>query len=119
MGPWEIDSTLAAWAIKRHVHPEAEFAALARGTDIPPETSVDVPNSPYRRSGTETAFDEVVRIHKIDSSCAKKIRPIVRLLELVPWRKTGNKEAEDFEHGLRPLLPQNPVKAGEYGKFIW
>ncbi len=115
--PWETDSFLAAWALKRYVHPEARFAALPRGTKIKPGTAIDVPDSPYRRNATRTAFEEVVRIHHLNIPCFMRIRSMARLLEMSPWRKSENREAVDFEFGLRPLLPKTPVEGGLEAAF--
>jgi len=117
--PWEIDSFMAAWALKRYVHPEAKFVSLPKGTKTDPATTIDTPDAKYRRNATKTAFEEVVRIHKISMPCFDKIRPIVRLLELSRWRKSENREAEEFEDNLRSLLPKdtrkgNLEKAFEY-----
>lgn len=110
--PWEVDAVVTAWAIKRHIDTGAVFIALPRGTAATTENTIDLPGSPYRRSGRRTAFDEVLRIHSIESACTRRIAPLVRLLEIAPWRKAENPRAEDFESHLRVLLPVEPGKGG-------
>jgi hypothetical protein len=70
--PWETDSLAAAWAIKRYVDPKAVFVSVARGSKIASGNTIDVPNSPYRRSARTTAFDAVIRIHRIESTCIER-----------------------------------------------
>jgi hypothetical protein len=111
--PWQADSVLAAWALQRYVHPEAQFESLPRGTPIPADTALDTPDSPYRRSGVRTAFEEVLRLHRVPQDpCIEKLRPIVRLLELAAWRKAEMPDAEQFETELSALLPVSPTKGG-------
>lgn len=118
--PWEIDSVLAAWAIKTYVNKDAQFVSIPRGTSVKSKFSIDIPpDSPYLRSAKQTAFEAVLRIHHIADDCTEKIKPIVRLLELAKWRKSESTLAQDFEIGLKPLLPVEPTegnlqKAFEY-----
>lgn len=117
--PWQVDSVVAAWVLKRYVHTDALFESVPRGTDIPPERALDTPTSPYRRNGRQTAFDETLRIHKLDFACSEKLGPIVRMLELAPWRKSENPEAEKFEIELNRLMPQGPSKGGLEAAFAY
>lgn len=110
--PWEVDSTVTAWYLKRNVIQNAEFRSLPKGTHIEPEASIDIPDSPYRRDARNTAFDSAIKKHSITSSCTDKLAKIVRLLELAPWRKSTSTEAEAFERGILPLLPRQPSDGG-------
>lgn len=106
--PWEADSVATAWVLKRHVAPEARFVALPKGADLEGAEGIDVPGSPYRRSGRRAAFDEALRLNGIDTPCTRQLQPMIRLLELAKWRKSSMPEAQAFEAGLVPLLPQSP-----------
>lgn len=121
--PWEPDSFLAAWALKRYVYPEAEFMSFPKGTPLlpgtAPEMMIDTPDAKYRRNATKTAFEEVVRIHNLKIPCYQQIRAIVRLLEMGRWQKSQNRKAEDFETGLLPLLPREPAKGGLDAAFAY
>lgn len=110
--PWEIDSTVTAWYLKRNIAQNAKFKSVRKSTYIKPETSIDVPDSPYRRSAKLTAFDSAIRKHSIESFCTKKLVKMVRLLELAPWRKSTSAEAEAFERNIRPFLPKEPTVGG-------
>lgn len=110
--PWEIDSTVTAWYLKRNIIQNAEFTSLPKGTTIEHNTSIDIPDSPYRRSARTTAFDSAIKKHLIESRCTEKLAKIVRLLELAPWRKSTSAEAEAFERSILPLLPKNPSYDG-------
>jgi hypothetical protein len=110
--PWQADSALAAWALKRFVDPDAQFESVATGTRLAPERALDTPDSPYRRSGARTAFEEVARVHKLDVACIERLRPIVRVLELARWRKSESPQAESFEAALNQRLPHEPGRGG-------
>ena len=109
--PWESDSVATAWVLKRHVYPDATFQALPKGTPIE-DLSLDVPSSPYRRTATATAFEAAIQQHHIQTPCVARLTPLLRLLELAPWRKSTNPEAEAFEAQLVPLLPVEPTVGG-------
>jgi hypothetical protein len=117
--PWQPDSLLVAWVLKRHVFPNAQFEALNNGTPIPSDSALDTPDSPYRRSGMRTAFEEALRLNNIDTDCSRRLRPIIRTLELASWRKSEYPEAEAFESGLQPLLPMMPGKGGLEAAFAY
>jgi hypothetical protein len=117
--PWQADSALAAWALKRFVDPKAEFEAVTAGIRLPPHRALDTPDSAYRRSAARTAFEEVVRLHNLEFNCLGRIRPIIRLLELVRWRKSENPEAEVFEAALSQRLPSGPGRGGLEAAFSY
>lgn len=107
--PWQTDSVAAAWALKRYVYPDAVFASVPKGTPLSEDEALDTPDSPYRRNGRQTAFDETLRINGIRLECSEKLGKIIRLLELAPWRKAENPEAEKFESELNRLIPLEPL----------
>jgi hypothetical protein len=110
--PWQADSVLAAWALKRFVDPDAQFESAAGGTRLPADRALDTPDSPYRRTAARTAFEEVVRLHKLDFACIERLRPIIRVLELARWRKSESPQAEGFESALSQRLPREPGRGG-------
>jgi hypothetical protein len=110
--PWEIDSVLVAWAIKRYVDVGSEFIALERGTSIPVEKSIDTPDSYYRRTGMTSAFEGAVHRHGLSSECLDSLVSISRVLELTPWRKSEDENASDFEIQIMPYVPRVPQKGG-------
>jgi hypothetical protein len=110
--PWEIDSTVTAWYLKRYVLQDVEYKSVPKGTLTESELSLDQPNSPYRRSAKQTTLDSAIDRHKYTNKCIKELVKVVRLLELMPWRKSTQADAEQFEYELMPLLPKQPVKGG-------
>lgn len=117
--PWQVDSVLAAWALKRFVFMEAGFASVPKGTPIAAGQALDIPDSAYRRNGLRTAYEEVLRLHHLVAPCAERLRPIARVLELAQWRKSEYPEAENFEAGLLPLLPTQPTGDGLTPAFAY
>ena len=109
LSPLEADSVLVAWLIKRHVEPAAQFAILSKQKAGPDSSAINTPHSPLRRSARFTAFDAAVRLYDVNNSCVATIQPLVRILEMTPWRKAEYPEALRFEQGLFSLLPDNPT----------
>lgn len=109
--PWQVDSVLAAWVIKRHVYPDADFGMVVRGAPIATAQAIDTPASPYRRNGMRTAFEETLRVHAVpEDACIGRLRSIVRVLELAAWRKVEWPDTERFELELLRMLPKEPSK---------
>lgn len=106
--PWETDSVATAWLLQRHVYPNAVFQSLPKGTPLQGLT-LDVPDSIYRRTATTTAFEAALHHHQIQSPCAARLIPWLRLLELAPWRKATQPDAEALEARLVTILPQEPT----------
>jgi hypothetical protein len=117
--PWQADSVVAAWTLKRYVDPGAQFEAVASGTRLPADRALDTPDSAYRRSGARTAFEEVVRVHKLEFACLERLRPIIRVLELARWRKSESPQAESFESALNQRLPREPGRGGLESAFAY
>ena len=115
--PWQVDSVLAAWALQRYVFFGAGFEAVQAGTDLPNDVALDTPNSKYRRNGSRTAFEEVLRTHSLKVPCTEYLRPLNRVLELTKWRKSEYPEAEAFESKLAELYPMKPGKGGLEAAF--
>lgn len=109
--PWETDSVFVAWLIKRYVDKEAVFSSVPKSEKIEKKYAINTANSRMRRSARFTAFEEAARIYKINNRCVEKLRPIIRILEMTPWRKEGNIRALRFEQAIVPLFPS---KTGEH-----
>ena len=107
--PWEPDSILVAWLIKRHVAIDARFESVPKGTEIDQTYSINTSDSPLRRSARFTAFEMAQLYFKVQDECIEKLRPIIRIVEMTPWRKHEKMNAMHFEAGLMPLMP---VEAG-------
>ena len=110
--PWETDSVLTAWVIKRHVFQGATFVSLPKGETLEMAQAINTPDANYRRNGTKTAFEMAVYHHHLQFACLTTLKPLIRLLELAPWRKSTNSEAVKFEHHIKQLLPSQPQQNG-------
>jgi hypothetical protein len=110
--PWQLDSVLVAWALTQAISPPPVFESVARGTPIAPESAIDTPDSPYRRTGRRTAFDEAVRLADVKHECVPRLREAVRVVELAPWRKPEFPAVEVFEARVLKAIPQQPARGG-------
>jgi len=110
--PWQLDSVLVAWALVQVRSPAPEFESIARGTLIPADRAIDTPESPYRRSGQRTAFDEAVRLNRVDHPCVPRLREAVRVVELAAWRKPEFPVVERFEARVLKVIPATPMRGG-------
>ncbi len=114
--PWQLDSVLVAWALSQGRTPPA-FESIVRGTVIPPERAIDTPDSPYRRTGQRTAFEEAVRQNKIVHACVPRLRDAVRVVELAAWRKPEFPQVEEFEARVLKAIPAQPMRGGLEAAF--
>jgi hypothetical protein len=103
--PWETDSIFVAWLIKRYVDKDAVFSTIQKPEKIEKEYAINTSNSSMRRSSRFTAFEAAARIHNINNECIEKLRPIIRVLEMTPWRKHEDMRSFRFEEGIVPLFP--------------
>jgi hypothetical protein len=110
--PWQLDSVLVAWALSQAGSPPPVFESLARGTPIAPERAIDTPDSPYRRTGQRTAFEEAVRQTGVKHPCVARLRDAVRVVELAAWRKPEFPAVEAFEARVLKVIPAQPMQGG-------
>jgi hypothetical protein len=103
---------LVAWALTQAKAPAPVFESITRGTLIPPERAIDTPDSPYRRTGHRTAFEEAVRMNKVSHACVPRLRDAVRVVELAAWRKPEFPAVEEFEARVLKVTPAQPMRGG-------
>lgn len=110
--PWQLDSVLVAWALSQGTTAPPAFESLPRGQPIAADRAIDTPDSPYRRTGQRTAFEEAVRQRGLQHPCVDRLRAAVRVVELAPWRKPEFPLVEAFEAELLQAIPQQPRRGG-------
>ncbi len=108
---WEIDALFVAWLISRHVDKDAEFRVVPKGTSIEAKHAINTPNSRFRRSGRETAFESALRYYNIHNDCSNNLIPIIRLLEMAPWRKSEDLHILSFEKDVVTRLKDGNISA--------
>lgn len=108
---WEIDAVFVAWLISRHVDKDAAFRIVPKGTQIDKDFSINTPNSKFRRSGRETAFESALRHYNIHNDCTNKLVPLIRVLEMAPWRKSEDIHILSFESDVVKLLKEENLSA--------
>ena len=108
---WEVDALFVAWLINRHVEKDSEFIIVKKGTLIEAKYAINTPNSRFRRSAKETAFESALREFNIRNSCTDTLTPIIRILELAPWRKSEYHHVLTFESDLVTRLKQQDISA--------
>ncbi len=108
---WEIDALFVAWLISRHVDKDAAFRVVPKGTSIEAKYAINTPNSRFRRSGRETAFESALRHYDIHNDCSDKLTPIIRVLEMAPWRKSEDMHILSFESDVVTRLKDGNISA--------
>lgn len=108
---WEIDAVFVAWLINRHVEKDSEFIIVEKGVFIESEYAINTPNSRFRRGGKETAFESALRQLNIHTSCTDSLTPIIRIIELAPWRKSEYIHVLTFESDIFTLLKKQDISA--------
>lgn len=115
--PWQLDSVLVAWVLSQTSKPPPVFESVTRGTPIAPERAIDTPDSPYRRTGHRTAFEEAARLGRLDHPCVPRLRDAVRVVELAAWRKPEHPAVEVFEARVLKVIPSQPARGGLEAAF--
>lgn len=115
--PWQLDSVLVAWALMQTQRPAPLFESVQRGAEIEPQSAIDTPDSRYRRAGQRTAFEEAVRLHKLQHPCVPRLKEAVRVVELAAWRKPEFPAVETFETQVLAVLPGQPSRGGLEAAF--
>ncbi len=110
--PWQLDSVLVVWALGHVGGAPPVVESIERGSPIPPERAIDTPDSPYRRTGQRTAFEEAVRQAGVTHGCVPQLREAVRVVELAPWRKPEFPAIEAFEARVLKAIPTRPMRGG-------
>ena len=107
---WEVDAVFVAWLINRHVDKESEFIIVQKGTPIEKEYAINTPSSKFKRGGKETAFESALRYFDISNSCSDRLIPIIRILELAPWRKSEYLYVLNFESDMVDVLNKDGIQ---------
>lgn len=107
---WEVDALMSAWLISRFVESDAKFSIVKKGSIIDKEYAINTPNSKYRRGAKETAFESVLRQFSISDSCTKSLIPIIRVVELAPWRKSEYLYILNFENEIVDILNKDGIE---------
>jgi hypothetical protein len=110
--PWQLDSILVVWALTKAQARPIAVESVVRGQPIDAGRAIDTPESPYRRTGQRTAFEEAVRRHQVHDPCVERLREAVRLVELASWRKPEFPSVEEFEARVLKVIPQRPMAGG-------
>ena len=108
---WETDALFVAWLIDRYVEKDSKFVVTEKGTFIEAKYAINTPNSRFRRSAKETAFESALRIFNIHNGCTDILIPIIRILELAPWRKSEYTHVLTFENDIMTRLKQQDISA--------
>jgi hypothetical protein len=110
--PWQMDSLLVAWVLAQTRTPAPMFESVQRGSDIPADQALDTPDSPYRRTGQRTAFEEALRLSQWQHPCVPRLRDAVRVVELAAWLRPEFPEVEAFQEQLLKAIPKQAQPGG-------
>lgn len=104
--PYESDTILTAWLIKTYVDKEATFKSVPKTTKVAKQFAINTPNSLFRRNARYTAYEMAKRHFKISDTCSDQLVRVIKVLEMMPWKKHEFVDILRFEEGLVPLFPQ-------------
>jgi hypothetical protein len=104
--PYESDTILTSWLIKRYVDKDATFRSLPKSVKINKEHAINTPTSPFRRNARYTAYEMAKRHYNISDKCSDSLVRVIKVLEMMPWKKHEYEDILAFEEGLAPLFPQ-------------
>ena len=104
--PFESDTILTAWLIKTYVDKDATFKSVPKGTKVNKDYALNTPNSPFRRNARFTAYEMAKRHFKVSDTCSNHLVRVIKVLEMMPWKKHEFVDILNFEEGLVPLFPE-------------
>lgn len=104
--PFESDTILTAWLIKTYVDKNATFQSEEKESILDKNISINTPNSPFRRNARFTAYEVAKRHFKVSDTCANHLIKVIKVLEMMPWKKHEFEDILHFEQGLVPLFPK-------------
>lgn len=81
----EPDKCIAAWLIRAHVDPSAEFVFVASGAPVGNGIRFDIPGSRYARDHRRCASEAVIEIHGIRDAKAVALGRLARKMEMGMW----------------------------------
>lgn len=103
--PFESDTILTAWLIKTYVDKDATFKSFPKSVTVKKEVALNTPNAYFRRNATYTAYEMAKRKYHISDTCSNSLVKIIKVLEMMPWKKQEFTTIMHFEEGLVPLFP--------------
>jgi len=109
--PYESDTILAAWLIKRYVDQNATFRSFPKSIELNKEHTINTPKSPFRRNAKYTAYEMVKRYYDISDQCSDALVRVIKVLEMMPWKKHEYPRILSFEEGLVSLFPKQVGEA--------
>jgi len=107
--PWESDSILVAWVIDKFVDKNASFIAVDKKEEklSTNENTINTSNSKLRRTARFTAFEMAVKYYNIkEDRCINRLKKIIRVLEMTPWKKEEYEDIVKFEERFVALFPK-------------
>jgi len=104
--PFESDTILTAWLIKTYVDKDATFKSFPKTVTVNKEVALNTPNAYFKRSAKYTAYEMAKRKYDISDTCSDSLVKVIKVLEMMPWKKHEFMEILHFEEGLVPLFPK-------------
>jgi len=107
--PWESDSVLVAWVIHNYVDSNIKFISFEKKKErIGKDNSINTADSKLRRTARFTAFEMALKYYEVEGdACTDQLKKLIRVLEMMPWKKQEFEEFVSFEDGFIPSFPQN------------
>jgi hypothetical protein len=100
----EIDKCATAWLLKRFIDKEAEFRFIPVGEMVKEGIPFDTPDSEIRRYHNRSAYETLLRKHKLEDPALEEIRQIVHDLEIAAWMTPTHPETEKLREEMVPIL---------------
>ncbi len=104
--PFESDTILTAWLIRTYVDKNATFKSFPKTVTLKKEVAINTPNAYFRRNAKYTAYEMAKRKYHISDTCSNSLVKVIKVLEMMPWKKHEYEDILAFEEGLVPLFPK-------------
>jgi hypothetical protein len=105
----EMDRIASIWLIKRFVDPKATFRFYPRDTMQMDGIQIDTPLSKFRRTHRMTAYETLLKAHKLSDPSLIYIGQLVRDVEINIWGKKVLPETQGIDLVMKGVV----LKSGD------
>lgn len=117
--PFESDTILTAWLIKTYKDKDATFKSFPKSVTVNKKVALNTPNAYFRRNSKYTAYEMAKRKYHISDTCSDSLVKVIKVLEMMPWKKHEFTDIMHFEEGLVPLFPKQVGDANLTNVFTY
>ena len=102
-GP-ELDKYASIWLIRTFLDSEATFLFYPMGEEITKGIPFDVPEAKWKRTGSHTTFDTILKELTVNDSALTVLADLIREIEISRWAATPSPAAQKLEQDFSKAI---------------